>query len=129
MHLTVIILAGSNQLLPNSFPLDKNKELPSPTSRLSHPSKPPDRRRTSQDSRTSCRVFFFNTEPHFGLSEKENSFVLKRQWKYISLKPEIWWLYCYEEMILEITKRKKVAPSLCVLWSHTLSWNAERGLC
>lgn len=74
MQLTDAILVGSNQLLPNSFLLDKNKELPNSTSRPSHPSKPPHRRGTSQGRRTSCCIFFFKAEPRFGLPQKTHLF-------------------------------------------------------
>lgn len=102
MHLTVVILAGSNQLFLNSFLLHKNKELTNLTKRLSHPSKPPQQKRDKPRHKNILLSFFSKAEPHFGLSQKTHLFSKECQWKCTSLKDEIWWLDSYEEMILEM---------------------------
>lgn len=64
MHLTVVILAGSNQLFLNSFLLHKNKELANLTKRLSHPSKPPQQKRDKPRHKNILLSFFFPRLSH-----------------------------------------------------------------
>lgn len=75
MHLTVVILAGSNQLLPNPFLPDKNQELPNwPAVPCTHLGPLPEERQARTEEHPSVIFFFSKAEPRFGLSQMTNLF-------------------------------------------------------
>lgn len=111
MHLTVVILARSNQLLPNLFLPDKNKELPNQTCCPLYPSRSPPARGTCQDRRTSSCNFFLKAEPHSGLSQMTNLFSKDN---HIRLKHEIWQMDCLNEINVKITTKVTERAWLCL---------------